>query len=66
MEIYLEKDNKTICKEIEEEKTIKEILNELNISVDSVIISKNGEIALEDETVSDQDKLKILSVISGG
>lgn len=66
MEIYLEKENKFIQYKIEGEKILKDILKELNVNIDSVILSKNDEIALEDEIVNNNDKLKILSVVSGG
>lgn len=66
MEIFYEKENKTENISLENPKTIKEILKEKNISLDSVIIVKNDNVCLEDETVCDTDKLKLLSVISGG
>ena len=66
MEIFLEKEKKTIKIKIKEKKTLKEILKELNISLNSVILVKNDEICLEEEILSDKDKIKILSVVSGG
>lgn len=66
MEIFYEKENKTENISLENPKTIKEILKEKNISIDSVIIVKNDNVCLEDETVCNTDKLKLLSVISGG
>lgn len=66
MEIFLEKENKSINVEVKGSKTILEILKELGINTDSVIIVKNDEVCLEDESVTDADKLKFLSVISGG
>ncbi len=66
VEIYLERENKTITKNLEKKIQLKELLNELNISLSSVILVKNNEIALEDEIISNEDKIKILSVVSGG
>lgn len=66
MEIFLEKDNKTVNLKINEPKLLKNILNELNITLESVILIKNDEICLEDELVSNEDKIKLLSVVSGG
>lgn len=66
MEIYLEKENKTINYEINEKITIKELLKLLNITLESVIILKNGEVTIEEEVVENKDLIKILSVISGG
>ncbi|MCA9459088.1 MAG: MoaD/ThiS family protein [Nanoarchaeota archaeon] len=66
MEIFIEKENKT--KEINVDKKIKlnEILDMLGLSLESVILVKNGEVCLEDEEVSNEDKIKLLSVVSGG
>ena len=43
MEIYLEKENKTIQKELENPIELKKLLKELNISIESVILVKNDE-----------------------
>lgn len=66
MEIFIEKDNKTIKIKLEKSKKLIDILNELNITKESIILVKNGEIALEETLVEDKDNLKILSVVSGG
>jgi sulfur carrier protein ThiS len=66
MEIYLEKENKTIQKELKTPVELKKLLRELNISIESIILIKNNEITLEDEDVCDTDKIKILTVVSGG
>lgn len=66
MEAFLEKENKTISIELKKEKSLKDILKELNISIDSVILVKNDEVCIEDEMVSNEDKIKLLSVVSGG
>lgn len=66
MKFYLEKEN--ITKEITLEKnlSIKDFLKTQNIAVESVIVQKNGQICLEDTTISNTDELRILSVVSGG
>ena len=66
MEVYIEKENATRQIKLKENKKIKEIVKELGISINSVILVKNDSICLEDEIVSDKDKIKILSVVSGG
>jgi len=66
MEVFLEKENKNFTIKIKEKRTLKSILKELNISIDSIILIKNNEITLEDEFVEDCDNIKILSVVSGG
>lgn len=66
MKIFIEKEKKEIDFKITDKKKIKDILNELEISRNSVIIVKNDNIALDDDLVDNQDKLKLLSVVSGG
>lgn len=66
VEIYLEREDKTLNLEISENKKIKDLLKEMNISISSVIITKNEQVTLEDDIVKNTDKIKILSVVSGG
>lgn len=66
MKYFLEKDNKYENYEIQKPRTIKKFLQTLNISNESVILIKNGEICLEEELLENTDELKILSVVSGG
>lgn len=66
MEIYLEKENKTIQHNLTQPTELKKILKQLKIPIQSVILIKNNEITLEEETVINEDKIKILSVVSGG
>ena len=64
--IYIERENKFEEISIKEKTEIKVLLDKLNISLSSIIISKNNEIVLEDEFVEDSDDLKLFSVVSGG
>ena len=66
MEIYFERENKTKKITLKEPITLKELLNQLNLNLDSIILVKNDEICLEDEIVTNKDKIKLLSVVSGG
>jgi sulfur carrier protein ThiS len=66
MKIYIEKEHKTIEKEILKPITGIQLLEELHISKNSVLLVKNGEICLEDEELTNSDEIKILSVVSGG
>lgn len=61
--VYLERENKTVeVKEL----NVKEILKKLNINSTTVIVAKNNELITEDAKLSQDDKIKILPVISGG
>ena len=64
MKIYLERDDKE--KNIRFNGTVKELLDKLNIILEDVIVSCNGEIVDHDYVLRDTDEVKILSVISGG
>lgn len=66
MKLYLEKEDKTTEIELKEKVILKKLLKELNISINSVILVKNSQICLEEEEISNEDELKILSVVSGG
>ncbi len=67
MKVEVELSWKNETKVLEGEfKTIKDVLNQLNIFPSEVVIIKNGKIVLEEEKVSDGDKIKLINVISGG
>jgi len=46
--------------------TIYEILKKLEINREVVIVARNGEIVPESEELRDEDKIQIITVISGG
>lgn len=66
MELYLEKENLTKNIDLKTKTSLKDILKQENISLDSVILVKNNEVCLEETLVSNKDKVKLLSVVSGG
>jgi sulfur carrier protein ThiS len=47
-------------------KNLKEIFKILEISSDEYIIVRNDELITEDTELKEKDKLKLLSVVSGG
>ncbi|MBT3298657.1 thiamine biosynthesis protein ThiS [archaeon] len=49
-----------------QEKTVKELLKQIKVNSETVLIIKNDEVVTLDEILQDNDKLKLLSVISGG
>ena len=63
MKVFIEKKNKLLelkpCK-------VSELLKKLDISPSSVIIIRNNEVVLEDELLSKEDNIKLVSVVSGG
>lgn len=66
MKLFIERENKTQNIELENEISCKEFLKGLNISQEAVILVKNGSVCLEDEILTNDDELKLLSVVSGG
>ena len=63
IDVFLERtdENRTV-----EARSIPEILEKLDINPQTVIVVKNDELVTEDETLEEKDKIKLLSVISGG
>lgn len=66
IKIFIEKTGETLTKEVEEFKTVKDIVKYLNENLSGILVSVNSEIVLEDYEVQDNDKIAILSVVSGG
>lgn len=51
---------------IKKDTTIAELLEELDINRETVVVSKNGEITVEDDTVKKDDEIEIIRIVSGG
>lgn len=46
--------------------TVKELLTHLKLNPEAFIVVRNSEVITEGELLQDQDKIELLSVISGG
>lgn len=46
--------------------TIAKLLEELGVNRETVLVSKNGEITLEEDTLKKGDEVEIIRIISGG
>ncbi|MDR2623977.1 MAG: MoaD/ThiS family protein [Methanobrevibacter sp.] len=46
--------------------TIKGLLNSKNISSESVVTKKNGDIVVEDEVINNGDEIQLIRIIYGG
>ncbi|HML04784.1 MAG TPA: MoaD/ThiS family protein [Methanobacterium sp.] len=53
-------------KEISEITTIKEVLESMNISSETVVVKKNDEIVMDEENLNDEDVIEVIRVIYGG
>jgi sulfur carrier protein ThiS len=63
MKVFIEKENKNIDANAGNGR---DLLKSLNINPSTVILVRNDEVILEEESLDDADIIKILSVISGG
>ena len=46
--------------------TIKDVLNELELSAQTVVSKQNGELVIEDTVIQDDDEIQIVQIIYGG
>lgn len=46
--------------------TIKDLLDELDLSSETIVSKKNGEIVIEEETIEDGDEIEFIQIIYGG
>lgn len=58
--------DKTEEKELNGELTIKELLDELDLSSETIVSKKNGEIVIEDAVIEEGDKIELVQIIYGG
>lgn len=64
--VFIDRENKTTKLELSHNSIVADLLKKLNINPITVIITRSNELILEDDKLNDNDKIKILSVISGG
>lgn len=63
---------KVIFKDLNEERelsgktTICNLLEDLNISSETVVTKQNGEVVIEDSQIEDGDEIQIIQIIYGG
>jgi thiamine biosynthesis protein ThiS len=46
--------------------SIKDLLKSINISLGSILVTLNGEISIEEESLKEGDELHLISAVSGG
>jgi len=64
MKIFIERTKET--EEFYFSGRVDELLRKLGFVSEEVLVVKNGELVTEDENLSDEDEVKLLSVVSGG
>ncbi len=50
----------------DEDYTIKDLLDELELSAQTVVSKQNGELVIEDTVIQDGDEIQIVQIIYGG
>lgn len=63
MKVYIEQTGKNVSIKAP---SVGALLKKLNINPVTVLIVKNGTLVTEDSKLTEKDKVKILSVVSGG
>ena len=66
LKVFYDRENKEKTIELGNNISVSDLLKKMNINPVTVIVSRNNNIILEDETLKDKDDVKIISVISGG
>lgn len=61
--VFIERENKVANVKA---RSAKEAMQLLNINPETVLIVRNNELILAEESLNEKDELKLLSVISGG
>lgn len=46
--------------------TIKDVLNELGLSAQTIVAKQNGELTIEDSVINDGDEISLVQIIYGG
>jgi sulfur carrier protein len=64
MEVLIEKTEKRI--KIRFEGKVSDLLSRLKVNPETVIVVKNNELVTEEDTLQNRDKIRVMSVISGG
>ena len=64
--VFFDRENKEKTIELDINSSVKDLLAKMNVNPVTVIVSRDDSIITEDEKVNDSDKIKLISVISGG
>jgi sulfur carrier protein ThiS len=64
MDIFIDRDGKTI--KVKFTGQVRMLLKKLDILAETVIVTREDDLLTEDDKVYDKDKIRILSVVSGG
>ena len=60
------KNNKETKSLANDNTSIKDILEDMDLSSETVVAKKNGEVVVEDEKIEDGDEIQLIQIIYGG
>jgi len=63
LKVFIERENKNL--EVEAS-SMDDLFSKLDVNPETVIISRNNELVIDDVELNEDDEIKLLSVISGG
>ena len=64
--VFFDRENKEKTIEIGQNSSVKDLLANMKLNPVTVIVSRDNNVITEDEKVNDNDKIRLISVISGG
>ena len=53
-------------RDLKENFTVKDLLNELELSSQTIVAKRNGELTIEDSVIEDGDEIQLVQIIYGG
>ncbi len=53
-------------RDLKENYTIKDLLDELELSAQTVVAKQNGDLTIEESVIEDGDEIKLVQIIYGG
>ena len=53
-------------RDLKENFTIQDLLDELGLSAQTIVAKQNGELAVEESIINDGDEVKLIQIIYGG
>jgi sulfur carrier protein ThiS len=66
MEVFIERTNEKKEVFTADANSVETLLSHLGINPDEVLVMCNGALVTDDELLDEEDKIKLLSVVSGG
>lgn len=66
MEFKLKFKNIDETRELAENYTVQDLLNDLELSAQTIVAKQNGELTIEDSIIEEGDEIQLVQIIYGG